>query len=248
MKQEKEFNNYTSTEEEKSQAIAHKDSALKRLDTSFNKHIELGEYKKSNILAYWIENFSKYHDEENNFDNSSIKTYKRGDIIKADLGFNVGNELGGLHYCVVISKKDNHSFGTINVIPLSSIKEDKEYNDYSTVNLGNELYLLLSKKLQKTTEKVMEKLKQIDLDDDNSENIKLEDIKKLTIELNNLKKLKDQITKMKNGSIALLHQITTISKQRIYNPKNNNDILAKIRLSTNSLDAIDAKLQELFIK
>jgi len=72
MKQEKEFNNYISTEEEKSQAIAHKDSALKRLDTSFNKHIELGEYKKSNILAYWINDFSNYHDDEKFFDSSAV--------------------------------------------------------------------------------------------------------------------------------------------------------------------------------
>lgn len=37
--------------EEKSEAIARKDSSLKRLDVSFNKHIELKEYKKSNLLA-----------------------------------------------------------------------------------------------------------------------------------------------------------------------------------------------------
>ena len=44
--------------EEKSEAIAHKDSALRRLDVSFNKHIELSEYKKSNILAYWFKDFA----------------------------------------------------------------------------------------------------------------------------------------------------------------------------------------------
>lgn len=32
--------------EEKAQTIAHKNEALKRLDISFNKHIELLEYKK----------------------------------------------------------------------------------------------------------------------------------------------------------------------------------------------------------
>lgn len=239
-------NNNQITEEEKSQAIAHKDSALKRLDVSFNKHIQLGEYKKSNILSYWIENFSKYHDEEKNFNFNSIKTYKRGDIIKADLGFNIGKELGGLHYCIVISKKDNHSFGTINVIPLTSIKDGKEYNTYSTVNLGDELYLLLSEKLNKNIEEAMEKLKQMDVN--NLENVNLEDVKQLTIDIENLRKLEEQISKMKNGSIALLHQITTISKQRIYNPKNNNDILAKIRLSENSLNDIDEKLKELFTK
>ena len=37
--------------EEKSKAISHKDLSLKRLDESFNKHIELLEYKKSHLLA-----------------------------------------------------------------------------------------------------------------------------------------------------------------------------------------------------
>ena len=33
--------------EEKSEAIAHKNLSLKRLDISFNKHIEIQEYKKT---------------------------------------------------------------------------------------------------------------------------------------------------------------------------------------------------------
>ena len=51
-----------------------------------------------------------------------MKTFKRGDIIKVNLGYNIGNELGGLHYCVVINKFDNPFNGTLNVIPLTSKK------------------------------------------------------------------------------------------------------------------------------
>lgn len=79
--------------EEKAEAISHKDNSLKRLDVSFNKHIELLEYKKTHLLAYWIENFSQYHDEERLFDSSTLKVFKRGDIVKVNLGFNVGNEM-----------------------------------------------------------------------------------------------------------------------------------------------------------
>ena len=53
---------------------------------------------------------------------------------------------------------------------------------------------------------------------------------------------------MKNGSIALINQITTISKQRIYNPKSDMDVLADIKLSNNSLNLIDAKIKKLFMK
>lgn len=89
LEQNKPINNQISIEEEKSRTIAHKDSSLKRLDTSFNRHIELGEYKKSNLLAYWIEDFSEYHDNETTFDYTTLKTFKRGDIIKANFGFSI---------------------------------------------------------------------------------------------------------------------------------------------------------------
>ena len=57
-----------------------------------------------------------------------------------------------------------------------------------------------------------------------------------------------EISKMKKGSIALVSQITTISKQRIYDPKTSSDILANLRVSDNTLDLIDSKIKELFIK
>ena len=43
--------------------------------------------------------------------------------------------------------------------------------------------------------------------------------------------MKNEIKNMKKGSIALVNQITTISKIRIYDPKRNDDVLSKIRLS-----------------
>ena len=55
-------------------------------------------------------------------------------------------------------------------------------------------------------------------------------------------------TKMKKGSIALISQITTISKQRIYDPKVSSDILANLRVSDSTLNLIDAKIKELFLK
>ena len=53
---------------------------------------------------------------------------------------------------------------------------------------------------------------------------------------------------MKKGSIALLNQITTISKQRIYYPKTAKDFLSGVRLSNSSLYLLDKKLIELFTK
>ena len=63
-----------------------------------------------------------------------------------------------------------------------------------------------------------------------------------------IKKVEKEISKMKKGSIALISQITTISKQRIYDPKTSSDILANLRVSNETLNLIDKKIKELFIK
>lgn len=208
--------------------ILHKNKALIRLDISFFKHIEVEEYKKSDLLAYWIHDFAVYHDEETSFDISKSGIFSRGDIIKVNLGFNIGNELGGLHYCVVLNKYDNVRNGTLNVVPLTSRKINKKY-DYYTVNLGNELYNKLQVKLKKEKEKIYSRQSELNI-------IEKE---KVYIE-----KMEKEISKMKEDSIALINQITTISKQRIY-----KDLLTRnVKLSNKALDLIDEKIIKYFTK
>lgn len=226
--------------EEELKTIEHKNSALQRLDVSFNKHIQLCQYKKSNLLAYWIKDFSEYHDNEKNFDSTTLKCFKRGDIIKANLGFNVGKEFGGLHYCVVINKNDNKSCNTLNIIPLSSIKEDKIYNENTCVILGDELYNLLHNKL----ENGINELSMFMLNKDNIFSLTTDELVRITQNLELLKKLQKELEKMKHGSVAYVHQITTISKQRIF----KTPILTGIRLSNSSLDLIDEKIKKNFTK
>ena len=55
------------------------------------------------------------------------------------------------------------------------------------------------------------------------------------------------LNQMKTGTIALVNQLTTISKQRIYNPKKDFDILSGIQLSDDSMKKIDEKIKQLFI-
>ncbi len=224
-----------SVEEEKSKTIAHKDSALRRLDVSFNRHIELQEFKKSDLLAYWFTDFANYHDNEGIFDFSSLRIFKHGDIVKANLGFNIGNELGGLHYCIVINKNDNPYSGILNVIPLTSAKEGKQYSSKTCVNLHDELYSLLMNKFDKSYNAINEKLES--LNKEANEEKKFNMIKPILVDLDYLTKIKEEILKMKHGSIAYIQQITTISKQRVF----KTPILAGIKLSDESLDLIDEK-------
>lgn len=217
----------------------HKDKSLNRLDLSFIKHIELEEYKKSELLAYWIYDYAIYHDEEKTFNIAKSGVYSRGDVIKVNLGFNIGNELGGLHYCVVLNKYDNMRNGALNVIPLTSRKDDKRY-DSSSVNIGKELYNIFQEKIKKEKQKLNQILNELDKID----NIPISIKKMIEKEENYIKKMEEEISKMKKDSIALINQITTISKQRIY-----KDVVRRnVKLSNESLNLIDNQIIRFFTK
>ncbi len=223
----------------KNNAIIHKDNSLTRLDLSFLTHIELNEYKKSDLLAYWIKDFAEYHDQERTFNIAKSGVYSRGDVIKVNLGFNIGNELGGLHYCIVLNKYDNTRNGTLNVVPLTSRKDDKRY-DLSTVNLGKELYNTFQAKIEKEKEKLQQILNELEKIEDipiNIQNI-------IEKERKYIEKMEQEISKMKKDSIVLINQITTISKQRIY-----KDVVRRnVKISSQSLDLIDEQIIKFFTK
>ena len=223
----------------KNNAIIHKDNSLTRLDLSFLTHIELSEYKKSDLLAYWIKDFAEYHDQERTFNIAKSGVYSRGDVIKVNLGFNIGNELGGLHYCIVLNKYDNTRNGTLNVVPLTSRKDDKRY-DLSTVNLGKELYNIFQAKIDIEKEKLQQILNELEKIEDipiNIQNI-------IEKERKYIEKMEQEISKMKKDSIVLINQITTISKQRIY-----KDVVRRnVKISSQSLDLIDEQIIKFFTK
>jgi len=219
-------------------AIIHKDKSLNRLDLSFLTHIELEEYKKSELLAYWINDFAVYHDEERTFNIAKSGIYSRGDVIKVNLGFNIGNELGGLHYCIVLNKYDNTRNGTLTVIPLTSRKENKKY--LSSVNLGKELYNVFQEKIKKEKQNLYEIISGLDKFDD----IPVDIQNNIEKEKKYIEKMEDEILKMKKDSIALINQITTISKQRIY----KDTIRRNVRVSNEVLDLIDNQIMKLFTR
>ena len=223
----------------KNNVILHKDNSLNRLDLSFLKHIELSEYKKSELLAYWIHDFAEYHDEERTFNISKSGIYSRGDVIKVNLGFNIGNELGGLHYCIVLNKYDNTRNGALNIIPLTSRKDNKKY-DSSSVNLGKELYNIFQSKIEK--EKL--KLQQILVELEKIKNIPINIQSTIEKEQKYIAKMEKEIGKMQKDSIALINQITTISKQRIF----KDTVRRNVKISNNTLDLIDKQITKFFTK
>lgn len=219
--------------------------------------------KKANLLSYWLKDYFRYIEQEETFNSSYLKEYSRGDIIKVNLGFNIGNEEGGLHYCVVLDKKNAKSYSTLTVVPLSSLKDTTKSNKIS-VFLGEEIYNSLvdkCKALIKHGENEIsiinleiQKLRNLPEDTEEEQIVKMYKINnlgnKLTSSQENLEliiKLNEELSQMKKGTIALVNQITTISKQRIYNPKKDLDILSGIKLSDEKMNLIDEKIKKLYI-
>lgn len=127
----------------------------------------------------------------------------------------------------------------MNVIPLTSRKDNKKY-DSSSVNLGKELYNVFQKKIEKEKQKLQQILNELDKIEDipiNIQNI-IEKEKKY------IEKMEDEISKMKQDSIALVNQITTISKQRIF----KDTVRRNVRVSNESLDLIDKQIIKFFTK
>lgn len=62
-----------------------------------------------------------------------------------------------------------------------------------------------------------------------------------------LEKISSEISRMKQGSVALIGQITTISKMRIYDPQKSKDVLYGISLSEENMIKINEKIKELYV-
>ncbi|MCM1166719.1 MAG: type II toxin-antitoxin system PemK/MazF family toxin [Lachnospiraceae bacterium] len=85
--------------------------------------------KKQQILTQWLKKWCVFLRREDNFNPKFLPFYKRGDIVYADFGFNVGAEFGGIHYAVVIENNNNKSNGNIVVVPLTSLDPGKSVED-----------------------------------------------------------------------------------------------------------------------
>lgn len=233
----------------------HKIQALAKLESLIDKYLNTNAPKAEKFM-YWIEDYTKFLDFEDSFSPNSLRRYKRGEIIKAHLGYNIGSEEGGLHYCVVLDNDNSLSSPVLTVVPLTSVKESKDISKLrkGEIFIGHDLKDKVLKKYEakfiKTTStlKILQDKVSTLLSDDNLDSEFLSELKKVSDEVVLLQRIKKEFDKMKVGSIALVGQITTISKIRIYDPKTNKDPLSKIKLSNESLDKIDNGIKELFLK
>jgi len=248
------------------------------------------QYKEAAILYYSLTDRLNYFKLEPTFNPKYLPSYARGNLIKANFGYNVGSEFGGLHYCIVLHES-NQQNPIASVLPLTSNKGRLYKSD---INLGDEMYSLLMSKIKNTKIEIKKQSKQLsqtinrsnDIADKLFSLVKIEgfsidensfdllgaafygspqlknllknvstitkDFKFQLNELQQTKKSLDQtsreISKMKEGSIGIINQIRPISKMRIYKPKSKNDALYNISISDDTLDTINEKLSQYYLK
>ena len=260
---------------------------IQELEDYLNSLVKHGEPKdkRADKIDQWIESWTKYLKREQQFNPRSLPLFKRGSVIVVDLGFNVGSEYGGIHYAIVLNKRDSRRNHLLHILPLTSIKEktDLEKLKYYQLSLSDEIHRLLIQKAIKGLQTIEAKrnscINEIHLlnnklaeieslaneqqkDPDTNpklesyleteiSNVKLkqEELEKIVNQITSqsiyIEKLVEKISKLKKGSIALLNQVTTISKLRILDPINQRSFFNDIVLSTETLDIIDAALKNI---
>lgn len=238
--------------------LKHKERVLEKLDKHLTSIIDKPHqnYAKVDKLCFWLKDWINYLDYESKFNSKKLLKYKRGQVISANLGYNVGSELGGRHYCVVIDNSNSLRSNTVTVVPLTSLKEKKKRQHPDDIELGNELYTALQDKLRTQSQPVQERLSElvekrktqnfieavVSLDETDNE------IKQIKKDLERLRHIVESFEKLNKGSVAHVGQIRTISKMRIETPKYKYEPLSGIKLSPDSMDLIDQAIIAHFTK
>ncbi|HFD2031569.1 TPA: type II toxin-antitoxin system PemK/MazF family toxin [Clostridium perfringens] len=197
--------------------------------------------KQQKILTYWLNDWNeRFLSKEQEFNPKELIKYKKGNIVKVHLGYNVSSEQGGLHYGLVMDNNNNKNSNVITIIPIRSLED---YENEETINERFEVYLgkaLLTDKIDYTKKE----LQKIDRD--------LECTDMTSLEFSNLKKRKafllKELKKLNKGSIAIVSQIRTISKMRIYEPINSYQSLSKFVLDDDNMKKVEDLFLKLYIK
>ncbi len=120
-----------SREKSKEELIQHKTASISAVSSYLEALIKSDDSKlqgKADKLSYWLTDWITFLDFEPDFSPQSLRRYKRGEIVKVHLGFNIGSEEGGLHYAVVLDKNNAKSSPVLTIVPLTSVKPHTDIN------------------------------------------------------------------------------------------------------------------------
>ena len=207
-------------------------------------------YKKSALLYYWLRDYKNYLINEDTFSPNFYPSFQKGNIVNVNLGFNLGSEMGGLHYAIVLANS-NRKNPNIVIAPLTSIKPGKNLSTLrpTEMAIGEELFSMIKGKHTALKTSIPTELKLLEAAAVDKSNIEAfrqradELLKKLDL----LEKTMKKLQVLKHGSIIVLNQIRTVSKMRISDPTDKYDILYDLKLSSKTLDSLDERLAKLYL-
>lgn len=153
-----------------------------------------------------------------------FQRYKRGQVVMVNFSPSIGSETANKHLAIVLNKNDSPNNCVLTVIPLTS--KCKPYY----LDLGEILVSSVTPFLESSYCELLE--------------IDKPEIFLKTVE--EYKRVVQLYTTMNKRSYAMVQNITTISKLRILKPINRYDPIQKIKVSNETLDALDSKLIELY--
>lgn len=260
--------------ENKDELLKRKEALFKDFDVFLSELINNDTtYKNGALIYYWLNDYKNYLKNEKAFDCKYLPAYQRGNIVNINLGYNLGSEMGGLHYAVVLADSSINNPNLV-ILPIKSIKSNSALSLHkSQINLGNDLYNRLVGKhaalkisigseldsLVTEQKKIADDMKKVDftkvtkdvvapLFNSFQERGKVVDdrIELLRKKLASFQSIALKISKIKLGSIAEMSQIRTVSKMRIKDPLDRYDVLYGIKMSPSNMAAIDNAIIHLY--
>lgn len=168
---------------------------------------------------------------------NKFKYYRRGQIIQVKFEPQTGYEIKGIHYAIVITKRDQPYIGTLTVVPLTS----KSGNHLMSIGscISDSVFLELLREKNYYYDLLLKTKIQ-------AERIQKDDTTTLD-ELSQIgRDLKAYFDNIKKSSYANIYQITTIDKSKIVNPMNHLDPIKRIKAPDSVMDKIDKGIIEAF--
>lgn len=183
-----------------------------------------------------------------------FKYYRRGQIIQVKFEPQTGYEIKGIHYAIVVTKRDQPYIGTLTVVPLTSKSGNHLMPIGSCISDSVFLELLREKnyyydlllKAKMQTERIQKAGSVLEATTQDELNQIERDLKAYLDNIKYFDDLENKYKNIKKSSYANIYQITTIDKSKIVNPMNHLDPIKRIKAPDSVMDKIDKGIIEAF--
>lgn len=187
-------------------------------------------------------------------ESKKFKYYRRGQIIQVKFEPQTGYEIKGIHYAIVITKRDQPYIGTLTVVPLTSKSGNHLMPIGSCISDSVFLELLREKnyyydlllKAKMQTERIQKAGSVLEATTQDELNQIERDLKAYLDNIKYFDDLENKYKNIKKSSYANIYQITTIDKSKIVNPMNHLDPIKRIKAPDSVMDKIDKGIIEAF--